>query len=532
MTYRVVWFKRDLRLHDHDALAHAAAQGPVLCLYIVEPALWAQPDAALQHFEFVRESLLELHDALRSLGGGLQVRTGCAVQVLAALHAQAPFAELVSHQETGNAFTYERDLQVGTWCRNAGVAWAELPQFGVVRRLKSRNTWQARWEAHMAAPQAVWPALQFFQPVTPEGPECMTAPPGLQHNPAQRQRGGRRLAEDTLHSFLEARALGYRGGISSPLSAPTACSRLSAYLAYGCISLREVVQATRATLDALPPQASRHRAGLIGFISRLYWHCHFIQKLESEPEIEWRNMHRGYDGLREDDWSDAHFAALTSARTGWPMVDACVVMLHETGWLNFRMRAMLVSVAAYPLWLDWRPVGQWLATQFLDYEPGIHWSQLQMQSGTTGINTTRVYNPIKQAQDHDPKGIFVRRWLPYMRRVPDTWLFEPWRMPPEVQRHCGLTVGTGPNDDIPLPVVDLAEATRHAKATLHERRAKPDVKAGKKAIIEKHASRQHGSGHPREVFTRDSDGPKTRRQKSSATTAANTPPSSQLGFDF
>ncbi len=362
----------------------------------------------------------------------------------------------------------------------------------------------------------------------------MTPPSALQHNPPERQRGGRRLGLETLHSFLNARALSYRGGISSPLSSPTACSRISTYLAYGCISMREVVQSTRAALDALPPQASRHRAGLVGFISRLYWHCHFIQKLESEPEIEWRNMHRGYDGLREDGWNDAHFAALTSARTGWPMVDACVVMLYETGWLNFRMRAMLVSVAAYPLWLDWRPVGHWLATQFLDYEPGIHWSQLQMQSGTTGINTTRVYNPIKQAQDHDPKGIFVRRWLPHMRRVPDTWLFEPWLMPPEVQRHCGLTVGNGPEDDIPLPVVDLAEATRTSKAALHARRAEPGVKAGKKAIVEKHASRKHGSGHQRDVFTRDRDidSPKTTRRKTRQSSDANTPPSNQLGFDF
>jgi deoxyribodipyrimidine photo-lyase len=276
------------------------------------------------------------------------------------------------------------------------------------------------------------------------------------------------------------------------------------------LSLREVVQATRATLASLPPTATRHRAGLSGFISRLYWHCHFIQKLESEPEIEWRNMHRGYDDLRENDWNDAHFEALTSARTGWPMVDACVVMLRETGWLNFRMRAMLVSVAAYPLWLDWRPVGQWLATQFLDYEPGIHWSQLQMQSGTTGINTTRVYNPIKQAQDHDPHGVFVRRWLPHMRRVPDAWLFEPWRMPPEVQRHCGLTVGL----DVPEPLVDLAQATRHAKAALHARRAEPDVRAGKRAVIDKHASRRVSN---------------TPRRSSAAPQNTPTP---QLGFDF
>ncbi len=520
MTYRVVWFKRDLRLHDHAALCHAAHQGPVLCLYIVEPAQWAQPDAALQHFEFVRESLKALHLDLQALGGGLQLRTGPAVQVLADLHAQAPFAELVSHQETGNAWSYARDLQVGTWCRSIGLPWTELPQFGVVRRLQSRNTWQARWEAHMAAPQAVLPGVRFVQPPHSQGPDSMTAPAGLDHNPRQRQRGGRALALETLHSFLDTRAQGYRGGISSPLTSPSACSRLSAYLSWGCLSMREVVQATRATLDALPPQASRHRAGLAAFLSRLHWHCHFIQKLESEPEIEWRNMHRGYDGLREDDWNPEHFAALTSARTGWPMVDACVVMLHETGWLNFRMRAMLVSVAAYPLWLDWRPVGQWLATQFLDYEPGIHWSQLQMQSGTTGINTTRVYNPIKQAQDHDPKGIFVRRWLPHMRRVPDTWLFEPWRMPPEVQRHCGLSVGRAPEDAIALPLVELADATRSAKAALHARRAQPEVQAGKKAIVDQHASR------------RVPDKLQRKRQGKSTTSAAPTPPHPQLGFDF
>ena len=521
MTYRVVWFKRDLRLHDHAALAHAAAQGPVLCLYIVEPELWAQPDAALQHFEFVRESLIDLQHALQALGGNLQVRRGAAVQVLAALHAQATFAELVSHEETGNAFTYERDLQVGAWCRSIGLPWTELPQFGVVRRLKSRNTWQARWEAHMAAPQAVVPALHFFQPRETGGIERMTPPLGLRHNPDQRQRGGRHLALETLHSFLDARALGYRGGISSPLSSPTACSRLSAYLAWGCISMREVVQSTRAALEALPPQASRHRAGLTGFMSRLYWHCHFIQKLESEPEIEWRNMHRGYDGLREDGWNDAHFAALTSARTGWPMVDACVAMLRATGWLNFRMRAMLVSVAAYPLWLHWREIGHWLARQFLDYEPGIHWPQVQMQSGTTGINATRVYNPIKQALDHDPHGHFVRRWLPALRPVPDSWLFQPWRMPAELQHRCGVTVGA----DIPMPPVDLEQALREAKARMHARRRQPEVKAAQAAVVARHGSRRGMPGGGRNAQGEERPAPRQRRSSAPVHT-------DQLTLDF
>ena len=248
--------------------------------------------------------------------------------------------------------------------------------------------------------------------------------------------------------------------------------------------LREVVQQTRTHLEQLPPQASRHRAGLSAFLSRLYWHCHFIQKLESEPDIEFRNMHRGYDGLREEAFNPHHLAALQSARTGWPMVDACVIMLRQTGWLNFRMRAMLVSVAAYPLWLHWRPVGEWLATQFLDYEPGIHWSQMQMQSGTTGINTTRVYNPIKQAQDHDPHGIFQRHWLQAQ------YGYEPV-----------------------APIVDLSTATRRAKDLLHDRRRDPQVRQGKQAVLERHASRRLS-------------GANSRRRRTEP------PPSAQLSLDL
>ena len=493
MSYQLVWFKRDLRWQDHAALAQAAQHGPVRCIYIVEPALWLQPDAALQHFEFVRESLQALDEALRLQGGHIEIHEGELPDVLNRIWLEAPFYQLHAHQETGNGFTYARDLRVAQWCQAHNVGWHEYPQFGVVRALKNRNLWQSAWERHMAEPCHVVGDLHFWRPLPNTSPRTnwcspshMQAPKHLQHIPPLRQRGGRPLALNTLRSFLHARSLGYRGGISSPLSAPDACSRLSAYLAWGCISMREVVQHTRAHMAQLPAHANRHHAGLSAFLSRLYWHCHFIQKLETEPAIEWQNMHRGYDGLREHDFNPAHFEALKNARTGWPMVDACVTMLRETGWLNFRMRAMLVSVAAYPLWLHWRPVGEWLATQFLDYEPGIHWSQLQMQSGTTGINTTRVYNPIKQAQDHDPHGRFVRQWLPAMRRVPDTWLFEPWLMPEALQTQSGIAVGR----EIPNPLVDLAVATRSAKALLHSRRNTDEVRAAKKAVLDKHASRQ------------------------------------------
>ncbi len=512
MSYELVWFKRDLRVQDHAALTEASRRGRVRCVYIVEPQLWEQPDTSLQHFEFIQESLKDLHDDLQVLGGGIEIHQGELTEVLSKIYREAPFVSLHSHEETGNYFTYQRDKKVAEWCRNRAVSWFEYPQFGVVRGLKKRSDWQSAWEAHMSSPIQTFGSIHFWNEAG--GFKKVQAPINiLQHNPPLRQRGGRVLGVETLHSFLQERSYHYRGGISSPLIAPQACSRLSAYLAYGCISMREVVQQTRKRINELEPFESRQRAGLLAFISRLYWHCHFIQKLESEPEIEWQNMHSGYDGLRESEFNQGYFEALKNARTGWPMVDACVVMLRETGWLNFRMRAMLVSVAAYPLWLHWRPVGEWLATQFLDYEPGIHWSQHQMQSGTTGINATRVYNPIKQAQDQDPKGEFVRYWLPYMRKVPDTWLFQPWLMTQSVQDSIGLKVG----EEIPSAVIDLTLALKHSKDRLHARRQNDKVRSLKQAVLDKHVAKQSG------FKSRNLTSKKSSSKSSSE---------EQMGFDF
>jgi len=487
MSYSVVWFKRDLRIADHAALVHAAERGPVLCLYVIEPSLWAEPDVANQHYQFLRESLADLDRALRAQGGQLHVLIGEVVAILADLFAQSPFNAIFSHEETGNGLTFARDRAVGAWCRKQNVQWNEFPQFGVVRRLATRDHWNRRWEKHMAVACAPVPQLRWKQLNLPNPALPSAATLGLpEHDPPQRQRGGRQHGLATLSSFLQERSGLYRGGISSPLKAPTACSRLSPYLSYGCLSMREVVQAGYRRVNMLGPEQDRMKKGIAAFLSRLHWHCHFIQKLESEPELEYRNLHRGYDGLREDEWNAAHFEALVNARTGWPLVDACVVMLQQTGWLNFRMRAMLVSIAAYPLWLHWRPVGLWLARQFLDYEPGIHWSQLQMQSGTTGMNTARIYNPIKQAQDHDPRGAFVRHWLPTMRRVPDNWLFEPWLMPQEVQDRFHVHIGK----DLPAPIVDLEAATRASKVRIYSLRARHDIQSAVAALVQKHGSRK------------------------------------------
>ncbi len=506
MSYSVVWFKRDLRVHDNEALFKALAQGPVLCLYILEPSYWGGLDTSKRQLEFLRESLLDLARDLKSIHLNLTLMTGEVIEVFSKIYESLPFCGVYSNQETGNFLTYRRDVQLKKWLKTQSIAWDESLQHGVLRGLQSRKNWSANWDLVMMAPQFVTKNqivdyelqtnlhLRFPSERWPKADEWL-----MSNEPCpERQLGGRARALEILASFLNKRSGTYVGGISSPLKATSACSRLSPYLSLGCLSMREVVQATNAMIQSGATRPYQIR-GLQNFLSRLHWHCHFIQKLESEPEIEWRNMNEGYTGLREEEWSSQRFERLIAAQTGWPLVDACVTMLRQTGWLNFRMRAMLISVAAYPLWLHWKPVGDWLATQFVDYEPGIHWSQVQMQSGTTGINTTRVYNPIKQAMDHDPQGEFVRHWLPVLQRVPDAWIFEPWKMPADVQESCGVTVGK----DWPLPIVDLAQATKEAKKRMHERRGIQSVRDRNAKVLDRHGSKANmrlGSRKKRDVL--------------------------------
>ena len=505
-----VWLKRDLRVADHPALAEACARargGAVFAVFLYEPEVLAQPEWHSSHTEFQRECLGELEASLGKLGIRLITRRGEAVAMLEHLRRETGFRLLVAHEETGTGVTYARDRRVRRWARESGVEWLELPQTGVVRRLASRNGWNRLWEARMEVPCAPRPrsgghggreAIARLDTAGLLGCRDLDQPPDTKN----RQPGGEQAAADVLDDFLTRRGRHYSGGISSPLSAPTSCSRLSPYLAFGAISMRSVWQASEARrLEAQAALAAATTPGehaelkawqrsLKAVQSRLHWHCHFMQKLEDEPAIEFSNMLRAADGLRENELSAERLAAWQAGCTGYPLVDACMRSLVATGWLTFRMRALVVSFASYSLWLHWRPTGLFLARHFLDFEPGIHWSQLQMQSGTTGINTLRIYNPTKQAIEQDPRGVFIRRWLPELAGVPPVSTHMPWTMPAEVQQAAGCVIGR----DYPSPLVDHAAAVREAKRRLAAVRGDPEARAEARDVARRHGSRRDRRG--------------------------------------
>ncbi|MEO1706440.1 MAG: deoxyribodipyrimidine photo-lyase [Pseudomonadota bacterium] len=492
-AHAIVWFKRDLRVADHAPLAEAAALGPVIPLYVIEPDYWQLPDVSARHWRFLRASLEDLNTDLMQRGQSLIIRTGRVVDILADLARHLRIDSLWSHEETGNNWTYQRDRAVMAWCRAEGVPWREIAQHGVIRRLPTRNGWARKWAHQMKAPVVKAPQglKAAARGITSEPLPDVPFAGAFANAPAftDEQPGGRAAGTLFLKSFLEKRGRPYRAAMASPAKGRVACSRLSPYLSYGCLSMREVTHASDKRAAEAQAKSERMWAhSMKSFGSRLHWHCHFIQKLEDEPRLEFRNLHPAYNDLRPDEKTmgerdHARLAAWQRGETGLPFVDACMRMLNTTGWMNFRMRAMLMAVASYHLWLDWRLPGEHLARQFTDYEPGIHWPQVQMQSGTTGINTIRIYNPVKQGHDQDPDGTFIRRWLPELAEVPDIFIHEPWKWPDarEVLE-----------DRYPAPIVDYLAAARQARERVWALRKSTPFARKAQLIQNRHGSRKSG----------------------------------------
>ena len=493
MTVSLVWLRRDLRLADNPAIAQAKADGrPMLFLYHLDSERLERHDVDGIHVQWELDCLDSLKSDIENRGGVVLFRFGHILESLTELHELHNIHTIYGNEESGLQWSWDRDRAVAEWCQENNVQFEEFPSNGVIRGLRSRDDWKAlrdrRIDASLIeAPSRIRTLPNIQSDAIPHASELGFKTRELQHRPEP----GESAAMNTLFSFLDERGRGYRKGMSSPISGVEMCSRLSPYLSSGCISIRQIFYHTKRKQRRIKtnPRSAENRGwsgSLSSFQSRLAWHCHFMQRLEAEATLDEQAMNPELDALLDRPFDETKFRAWSEGTTGWPFFDACMRSLIATGWINFRMRAMLQSVASYTLSLPWRASGAHLARQFLDYEPGIHWSQIQMQSGVTGINSVRAYSILKQSQDQDPEGEFIKRWVPELKDVPSEHIHEPWLMSDEEQRKASCIIST----DYPEPIVDEKVTRKEGISQAYKAKTDAEAKLRSKLVYLVHGSRK------------------------------------------
>ena len=476
----IVWLKRDLRLEDNEAIFNAlATKRNVLLVYVFEKLLINDSHYSQRHWDFIKQSLLDLNNTLKNYNSKVLVVESDIIATVNQLLTKYKITDIFSHQETGIFITYERDRAFKRFCKNNFIKWHENIHNGVQRGLKNREEWIQKCNAYFE----IQP-LNFNpdnnQLITIEDINTLETLFKIQsletnlHTPFQK--GGRTTALKYLDSFFAKRYENYMLHISKPELARTSCSRISPYIAWGNLSVREVYHRAYQL-----KKTSSHKKALEAFMSRLRWQGHFIQKFEMEHTMEEASINKGFHKLKKS-ISNNYQEAWKSGKTGIPIIDACMRCLNETGYLNFRMRALVVSFFTHNLWQPWQEATTHLSQMFLDFEPGIHFPQLQMQAGETGINMLRIYNPIKNSYEHDPDANFIKKWVPELRRLNTPFAHEPYLMTDLEQELYNFKLGV----DYPNPIVNLDKTRKKASDTLWELQNSIAVKKESKRILNKH----------------------------------------------
>jgi deoxyribodipyrimidine photo-lyase len=442
----VVWHREHLRIRDQAAVARATTSEYVLPLFVFDPAFYGADGLACDsRIRFLHDCLADLSDRYHTATGrGLTYAHGDPVDVLGRFR-EAGWDIVTMAVPTGR-YGRDRDRRVREQC---DVTFVDGD--GLVRdRTETREGWQDDVSAWFSADQYEWDpgtvtSRSFDSGL---GVDAIEEYYDIRPSKSDVPRGGTGPARERLSAFAE-QIDDYPGNISAPTDARDGTSGLSPYLAFGCLSVRQVIQ----YIDEHAPDGR----GKEMFVSRLFWNKHYEQKLEDWPGWLETAVNPVLEGFNAEQYDPDLVAAWKHGQTGFPMVDASMRCLRQTGWLNFRMRSMCASVYYHLLQQPWRIGADWFYHHLIDASAAINYTQWQSQCGLVGKPALRLYNPRKQVRDQDPDGEFIRQWVPELESLPDEYLDRPEQTPVHVQASCGVDIG----DDYPHPVVDY-DAARQA----------------------------------------------------------------------
>jgi len=523
------WHRTDLRVEDNPALDRATElarqrETTVQPVFVFDPRFYGDESLACDgRIEFIHECLASLREQYRERGSELTLLHGDPIDRFGALlddeeieldrlcYTRHPTARYGAHRDGRIEAQLESDIDVEAVREGAIVFDARQ------RGIDSRDGWAEGCEAYLTGEP--YPALgsEVLASETDVIESDVTideieARYDIESAKRSVPRGGHRAARRRLDWFTRAKVMDrYPGGISPPAEAEQRTSRLSPYLRFGVLSARQVY---RASVERAGAERAREL-----FESRLFWNRHFRQKLADNPTLTEEAVNPVLQGLfASDEQRDPELiGAWKEGRTGFPMVDASMRALVETGWLNFRMRAMVASFFGYILKQWWKGGADFMYYHLIDADPAINYAQWQMQCGLVGCHPNRIYNPRKQARENDSEGEFIREYVPELRDLQTEFLARPERAPLHVQRECGVTIGNRSEADYPYPVVDFereAAAAREQFGKLADRAraALDDPEVRRRASLSRGRRQRMGEPKGDDTEARIEDGENEQRQ--------------------